>query len=264
MKSSTHVTFRSIFTWFLGPAFGALGVAMVINKAGTFSAFIKFWVPLFIIFSFMGYLVTWVANRKKKDLWGLNDPALFNNKKQIVWFYVLLGLPLNFIMSGIIDYNNKKSMLPVFFIFAILFFFPLLKEFYSWLTTKWTQKKKWTVVTGLVLLFGALSSFLVRLNQLQWGLPYGYHWDEPNILGLSLRMFRDGFISPDQYYYPSFSIYYQFIGVHFSYAIGKVMGLINSKLDIITNFESPTWYWIISHSLFWYGGRFLHALTSCV
>lgn len=115
---------------------------------------------------------------------------------------------------------------------------------------------------GLCLLIGLLlPSLVLRLPRLATGLPYAQLWDEPQVLGTALRMFKTHDLDPHFFAYPSLSINLQYLWMHVSYALMRALGQISARGELLTMADTG-WPWTLSHPTVWYMGRLLHTLLA--
>ena len=115
---------------------------------------------------------------------------------------------------------------------------------------------------GLCLFLGLLlPSLVLRLPRLSTGLPYAQLWDEPQVLGTALRMFKTHDLDPHFFAYPSLSINLQYLWMHVSYALMRALGQISSRGELLTMADTG-WPWTLSHPTVWYMGRLLHTLLA--
>ena len=115
----------------------------------------------------------------------------------------------------------------------------------------------WVGLVG-VLLF----AFYVRASRADWGLPYLYYWDEPQIASAALRMLKTGNFNPYFYNYGTLPIYINyFIDIfHYLYLMGQpdtASAYLSDLADIKTQFDT-NWQWTISHPSFFYWNRMLN------
>jgi 4-amino-4-deoxy-L-arabinose transferase-like glycosyltransferase len=104
-------------------------------------------------------------------------------------------------------------------------------------------------------------AFLARAYRADWGLPYLYHWDEPQTASAALRMLKTGNFNPYFYNYGTLPIYLNyFVDIfHYLYLMGQpetALAYLNELADIKTYFDTK-WIWTISHPTFYYWNRIL-------
>src|SRR5215813_1320964 len=274
------VRMKQLGTWFLGPLVGSLVLVMMVGK-GYFVPFIAYWVVMFAFFAMGGYLLTWYRLKQETPSILFFDPTVFNDSSQTRFFLGFLGVPPFIILANIFPMPTR--LFPwILLIFGVSLggvIFPSVQIFLrNAIALSWRS----LVVSGaasILVVAVVVASFSLRVQLLNRGLPYEYYWDEPLGIANALRMFRDGDLDPREFGYPSFMVYVQWIGVHFSYAFLQLARWIGTERDIVTGLDMLQWidpgrnivtgpdatyYWTISHSFFWYFGRLVHALLSCV
>jgi 4-amino-4-deoxy-L-arabinose transferase-like glycosyltransferase len=113
---------------------------------------------------------------------------------------------------------------------------------------------------------GVIASFalFVRLYRIDLGLPYLYHWDEPQTAGTALQMLKTGTFNPRYFNYGSLPIYIAYFTdiVHYLYLMGQPEGA-NAHMTALSDIK--TWAdtqfgWTISHPSFYYWNRFVNVL----
>lgn len=113
---------------------------------------------------------------------------------------------------------------------------------------------------------GAIVSFalFVRLYRIELGLPYLYHWDEPQTAGTALRMLKTGILNPHFYSYGSLPIYIAyFVDIfHYLYLMGQPVtaNAYMTELSEIKTWADTQFGWTISHPSFYYWNRVVNVL----
>ncbi len=104
-----------------------------------------------------------------------------------------------------------------------------------------------------------LYAFLVRLLGIKFGLPYLWHWDEPQAASTALQILRTGDFNPHFFNYPAFTIYTSLIidVLHYYYLMGREVTDFDylRSLDEIMIYHNTGWYWTISHPSFYLWNR---------
>ena len=78
-----------------------------------------------------------------------------------------------------------------------------------------------------------LLALLARLWGIDWGLPYILHPDEPLNLTMIQAMVRTGDLNPHAFWYPSLFYYVHALAYLPYYAVGRLLGALNSVQDIV-------------------------------
>ena len=116
------------------------------------------------------------------------------------------------------------------------------------------------VAIGAVVTF----AFLVRLYRIELGLPYIYHWDEPQTAGTALQMLKTGTLNPHFFNYGSLPIYIAyFVDIfHYLYLMGQpeTANAYMTALSEIKTWADTQFGWTISHPSFYYWNRFVNVL----
>jgi hypothetical protein len=116
------------------------------------------------------------------------------------------------------------------------------------------------VAIGAVVTF----AFLVRLYRIDLGLPYLYHWDEPQTAGTALQMLKTGTLNPHFFNYGSLPIYIAyFVDIfHYLYLMGQPVtaNAYMTALSEIKTWADTQFGWTISHPSFYYWNRFVNVL----
>ena len=112
-----------------------------------------------------------------------------------------------------------------------------------------------------VLIVAALvvGSFLWRVPELSIGLPYLWHWDEPQNMNNALRMYRDGNLDPHFFFYPSVTIYLQLLWLHVSHPVAVLSGIIGDASELVVG-NQQEYPWFVSHPWFYGSGRLFVSL----
>lgn len=107
-------------------------------------------------------------------------------------------------------------------------------------------------------------ALLVRTYRIDWGLPYLYHWDEPQTAGTALQMLKTGSLNPRMFNYGSLPIYIAyFVDIfHYLYLMGQPE---NANSYMTALYDIKTWAdtqfgWTISHPSFYYWNRFVYVI----
>ncbi len=87
------------------------------------------------------------------------------------------------------------------------------------------KTKSWLLILTLV----ALS---IRLWGIAYDLPYIYHPDEPWPIRIGYRMLTTGDFNPDFFHWPSFTIYLNWLIQASYFAVGKLLGFVDSPQDV--------------------------------
>ncbi|MCX7626792.1 MAG: hypothetical protein N2Z21_11385, partial [Candidatus Sumerlaeaceae bacterium] len=98
-----------------------------------------------------------------------------------------------------------------------------------------------------------------RLAATQWGLPYVYPWDEPEIVNPAIRILRDGVYRPTRYAYGPVNSY-----VHAAWGMLGVLkavqnGDIRTVWDLKTDWDTG-WYWTVTSPAFHQQARLLSVI----
>lgn len=72
----------------------------------------------------------------------------------------------------------------------------------------------------------------LRLWGLDFGLPFLYHPDEPNVAGIALNMFQTGDLNPHFFHYPSLAYYLNALAYVPYFLAGRLLGVLGSLSDI--------------------------------
>jgi len=115
------------------------------------------------------------------------------------------------------------------------------------------DNKEWLLL-GLVL----CVAYYLRIFGIKSGLPYPWHCDEPHLMHTALRILKTGDFNPHDSTYPSLTIYFHTINAILCYISILSDPLTTAFLplkDILTNADTPEWYWTISHPVFYEWGR---------
>lgn len=189
---------------------------------------------------------------------------------QTVWQPLLHGaarraVPCVALAAGVVWLSRPGSALGAvlcFALFAGLSFVALALARVPALASGSKPPKPLSLLVGGLLLLGLLAPALIlRLALIPAGLPYGHFWDEPQVLGTALRMFKTHDLNPHFFAYPSVSINLQYLWLHASFALVRAVGQVAERSDLLTGDEAG-FPWHVSHPLLWYLGRLLHALLS--
>jgi hypothetical protein len=116
----------------------------------------------------------------------------------------------------------------------------------------------------LVLISILLFALLVRIFRAHHGLPYLYHWDEPQIASNALQMLKTGSFNPHFFNYGTLTIYINYFAdvLHYLYLMGQpdsARSFLNSISEIQTLWDTK-WHWTISHPSFYYINRIVGVL----
>jgi hypothetical protein len=280
MKQSLTGRMKQLGTWFLGPLVGSLVLVMMMGK-GNLVPFVAYWVFIFALFAMGGYLLTWHRLKQESPSILFFDPTIFNDPSQTRFFLGFLGVPMFIILANMFPIPTRlwPWILLIFGVSLGGVIFPNVQIFLRKATTLSWRSLVVSAAASILVVAAVVASFSLRVRLLNRGLPYEYYWDEPRGIANALRMFRDGDLDPRWFIYPSFMVYVQWISVHFSYAFLRLARWIGSARDIVTGLDMLRWidagsdyvtepevtyFWTISHSFFWYFGRLVHALLSCV
>lgn len=115
------------------------------------------------------------------------------------------------------------------------------------------------LITTIVVL-----AFLVRFSSIEYGLPYAYHWDEPEIIHPALRLLRHGIYKPDRFAYGPANTYLHAAWGVLSFVKGLGAGEFpNSIWGMNTNHDTG-FYWSVTSPFMYYRARLLSAILGCV
>jgi hypothetical protein len=121
------------------------------------------------------------------------------------------------------------------------------------------NKTRYKGLSAAIIFAILLFALLIRLFRTYSGLPYLYHWDEPQIASNALQMLKTGSFNPHFYSYGTLTIYINYLidVLHYLYLMGQPEGaraFLNSIWDIKTVWDTK-WHWTISHPTFYYMNR---------
>ncbi|MCX7717171.1 MAG: glycosyltransferase family 39 protein [Candidatus Sumerlaeaceae bacterium] len=110
-----------------------------------------------------------------------------------------------------------------------------------------------------VVLLGAilLVAFVLRHAQVDFGLPYAYHWDEPQIMQPVYRLLRNGVYRPSAFDYGPLNTYIHAAWGALTFLRGNQKGLYEDGIWQVKSDRDTAWYWAISAPDIWRGGRVL-------
>jgi 4-amino-4-deoxy-L-arabinose transferase-like glycosyltransferase len=90
---------------------------------------------------------------------------------------------------------------------------------------------------AILLALVVLIALLLRIWGISADLPYIYHPDEPVPLGISLRMFKTGDMSPEFFHWPSLLFYVNFLAYIPYYLFGRLAGVFQAPDSILAPVE---------------------------
>jgi len=127
------------------------------------------------------------------------------------------------------------------------------------------EKKILIILLISIIIFYA---FLVRFLSINFGLPYLWHWDEPQSASTALQMLKTGDFNPHFFNYPAFTIYSCLIIdiFHYYYLMGKETSdfdYLRNLNEIVIN-KDTNWYWTISHPSFYLWNRAFISLLGTI
>jgi 4-amino-4-deoxy-L-arabinose transferase-like glycosyltransferase len=109
-----------------------------------------------------------------------------------------------------------------------------------------------------------IFALVIRMNRIDWGLPYLYYWDEPQTAGTALQMLKAGTFNPNFFNYGSLPIYIAyFIDIfHYLFLMGQPESAVSylNTLSEIKTWADTQFGWTISHPSFYYWNRFANVL----
>lgn len=116
------------------------------------------------------------------------------------------------------------------------------------------RSESWLIGLAALVVLGLGGYY--RVIATQWGLPYAYSWDEPEIINPAIRVLRDGVYRPTRYAYGPINAY-----IHAAWGVPSVLkaaeaGEIGSIWDLKSDWDTG-WYWTISSPLFYRHARLL-------
>lgn len=119
----------------------------------------------------------------------------------------------------------------------------------------------WVLIVLLVTGFG------LRKWAADYGLPYEYHWDEPEIMQSSIQILRNGTYWPVRsdrigYLFLNKVLYAGWTG--FSYLRGSQGGLFPEGILGLKSDRDTGYYWTVSYPYLWLQARYLSALLGCL
>jgi len=115
-----------------------------------------------------------------------------------------------------------------------------------------------------LVIFVILLGFILRYFYTKIGLPYLYHWDEPQTASTALKIMKTGDFNPHFFNYGSMMIYSNFVVDILHYL--SLMGHPSTAESYLTNMNEikinadTGWHWTISHPSFYHWNRVLTAL----
>jgi 4-amino-4-deoxy-L-arabinose transferase-like glycosyltransferase len=120
------------------------------------------------------------------------------------------------------------------------------------------SRRFWLV--AMLLLGVVLVAFVLRYLRTTIGLPYLYHYDEPQTASAALRMLKTGDFNPHFFSYGTLMIYLNLLvdKIHYVYLTTQASALAGPG-EIQINSDTG-WHWTISHPSFYYWNRMLTAV----
>jgi hypothetical protein len=103
-------------------------------------------------------------------------------------------------------------------------------------------------------------AFGLRYAQVDFGLPYAYHWDEPQIMQPVYRLLRNGVYRPSAFDYGPLNTYIHGAWGALTFLRGNQRGLYRDGIWEVKSDRDTAWYWAISAPDIWRGGRVLSVL----
>jgi 4-amino-4-deoxy-L-arabinose transferase-like glycosyltransferase len=107
-----------------------------------------------------------------------------------------------------------------------------------------------------------LFALFVRALRANYGLPYIYYWDEPNLASTALQILKTGDYNPHFFWYGSLMIYVYLASdvLQYLYLVGQpdtARSHLAYLTDILIN-KDTGWYWTISHPSFYFVNRLIN------
>ncbi|MCS7151561.1 MAG: glycosyltransferase family 39 protein [Endomicrobia bacterium] len=100
--------------------------------------------------------------------------------------------------------------------------------------------------------------FILRIWNINWGLPYLYNTDEYRVVNFTLKMAATKNLNPGSFVYPTFYLYIMLFIYSLLFGIGKILGVYKDPLDFGIKFlQDPSLVYIISRAMSAIFGTFL-------
>ncbi|MEN3013174.1 MAG: glycosyltransferase family 39 protein [Endomicrobiia bacterium] len=94
-----------------------------------------------------------------------------------------------------------------------------------------------------------ISAFLLRIWNINWGLPYIYNTDEYKLVNYTLKMGATRSLNPKFFIYPSFYLYFMLFVYFIIFIVGKILGYYASSIDFGIKFlKDPSVIYIATRS----------------
>jgi hypothetical protein len=118
----------------------------------------------------------------------------------------------------------------------------------------YVRSESWLIGLAAFVVLGLGGYY--RVIATQWGLPYEYNWDEPEIINQAIRVLRDGVYRPTRYAYGPINAY-----IHAAWGVLSVLkaaeaGEISKVWDLKSDWDTG-WYHTISSPVFYHQARLL-------
>jgi hypothetical protein len=115
----------------------------------------------------------------------------------------------------------------------------------------------WGILVILVL------GFSCRYAAIDWGLPYPYPWDEPEIVHPAIRVLRNGTYRPESFAYGPMNTYVHAAWGVITFVRGVEKGHFKEIWEMKSNWNTG-WYWSVTSPFFYQQARLLCVLFGCI
>ncbi len=123
---------------------------------------------------------------------------------------------------------------------------------------RWMGPWRWGFFAVVLLGFG------IRYAGLEYGMPYCYPWDEPEVMQPAIRVLRNNVYAPEKFDYGPLNTYIHAGWGALSFLRGNQRGEFDDGIWGLKSDYDTGWYWYVSSPYMWLQARLLSVLMGCV